>query len=171
MSTRSAATLGPSGRMALSGAVLADALEAQLTADERQEIATIPARYVEHALADEWAAVATLYHREAIQMMPDAPAAQGREAIRAALARQLGSEGGFRLAEFNVAIAEAELLGEIIFVRAHYRLVVEPLGTDEGCVRQEGPYVNLLRQDADGTWRIWRQFVGRAHPSIAPEWR
>ena len=171
MSAQSGLTLGSSGRMARSGADLAETLQGQFTADECQEIATLPKRYVVHALADDWAAVASLYHPAAIQMMPDAPAAQGRDAIRTALARQLGSEGGFRLVEFMVDIAEAELLGETIYVRAHYRLVVEPLGTDEGSVRQEGPYVNLLRKDADGTWRIWRQFVGRAHPSIAPDMR
>jgi uncharacterized protein (TIGR02246 family) len=171
MSTQSGVTLGPSGRLARSRAALTEALGGQLTADERREIATIPKRYVEHALADDRGAVAILYHPEAIQMMPDAPAAQGRDAIRTALARQLGSEGGFRLVEFIVDITEAKLLGEITYVRAHYRLVVEPLGTDEGCVRQEGPYVNLLRQDADGTWRIWHQFVGRAHPSNAPDMR
>jgi len=119
---------------------------------------------VDRALAADWDAVAQLYHREALQLMPDAPPVVGRAAIRAALARQLGSDGGVRLTAFGVAIAEAELLGDTVYVRAHYRLAVAPLGAASDTLRQEGPYVNLLCRGADGTWRIWRQFVGRAHP-------
>jgi uncharacterized protein (TIGR02246 family) len=165
MPTNPNSTITPNARL---GAALADALEGQLPADECQQIATIPERYVEHALADDWASLAQLYHPDALQLMPDAPPVEGRAAIRAALARQLGSEGGARLTAFSVAIAEAELLGDTVYVRAHYRLAVAPPGAS-GTVRQEGPYVNLLCRDADGTWRIWRQFVGRAHPPAGPE--
>lgn len=100
--------------------------------------------------------------------MPDAPPAEGREAIRAALARQLGLEGGARLTAFSVAIAEAELLGDTVYVRAHYRLAVASLG-GSGTVQQDGRYEYLLCRDADDTWRIWRQFVGRAHPLAGAE--
>lgn len=93
-----------------SGTALADALKGQLPADECRQIATIPERYVNRALADDWTAVAQLYHREALQLLPDAPPVEGRAAIGAALARQLGAEGGVRLTAFSVAIAEAELL-------------------------------------------------------------
>ncbi len=152
---------------AQSGAALADALAGQLPAHECRQIAAIPERYVDHALADDWEAVAQLYHPEALQLMPDAPPAEGRAAIRAELARQLGAEGGARLTAFSVAIAEAELLGDTVYVRAHYRLAVAPPGA-AGTVGQEGPYVNLLCRDEGGTWRIWRQFVGRAHPRDGP---
>ena len=47
---------------ARSGAALADALEGQLPTDECRQFATIPERYVEHALADDWASLAQLYH-------------------------------------------------------------------------------------------------------------
>ena len=153
---------------ARSGATLAKALEGQLPADECRQIATIPERYVEHAHADDWAAVANLYHPEALRLMPDVPPAEGREAIRAAMARLLGSAGGVRLAEFDVAIAEAELLDETVYVRAEYRLIRKPLGAPGDSFSLAGPYVNHLRRDPHGTWRIWRQFVGRAHPIAGP---
>ncbi len=154
-------------RKARSGAALADALEGQLPAGDCRPIATIPERYVQHALADDWAAVAQLYHPEALQLMPDAPSVEGRAAIRAALARQLGAEGGVRLTAFSIAIAEAELLGDTVHVRAHYRLAVAPLGAAR-TVQQEGPHLNLLCRDRGGTWRIWRQLVGRPHPLAGP---
>lgn len=150
-----------------SGTALADALKGQLPADECRQIATIPERYVNRALADDWTAVAQLYHPEALQILPDAPPVEGRAAIGAAIARQLGAEGGVRLTAFSVAIAEAELLGDTVYVRADYRLAVAPLGA-AGTGQQEGPYVNLLCRDEGGTWRIWRQIVGRAHPLSGP---
>lgn len=39
---------------------------------------------MEHALAGDWDAVAVLYHEDAIQVLPDTPPVQGRDAIRAA---------------------------------------------------------------------------------------
>ena len=149
-------------------AALAEAPVAGLSPEERRQIAAIPEEYVERALAGDWQGVADLYHPEAIQVLPDTPPAEGRDAIRDALAGLLGTEGGVRLTDFSVDLHETEVLGEAIFVQATYRFEVELLGRAEGSLEQHGPYANLLRPDADGTWRIWRQFVGRAHPPLGP---
>lgn len=137
-------------------------------AEIRQQIATIPEAYVERALAGDWDAVVRLYHQEAVQLLPDAPPVEGRDAIRGTLARLLGADGGVKLTDFSVEIEGAEMLGEAIYVQARYQFEVEPLGEGKGAVRQHGAYVNILRQDAAGDWRIWRQFVNRAHPPRGP---
>jgi hypothetical protein len=81
----------------------------------------------------------------------------------------LGAGGGVRLTDFSVDLHESEVLGEAIFVQPTYSFEVELLGGTEGSLQQHGPYANILRPDADGTWRIWRQFVGRAHPPVAEQ--
>ena len=101
----------------------------------------------------------------AIQMPPDQPEVKGREAIRDALSRTFGSEAGAKLEEFSVSVKEAEGIGSLIFVRAAYQLRMS-LKTGQGDINleQHGPYINILRKDEEGHWRIYRQIYSRNHP-------
>jgi ketosteroid isomerase-like protein len=141
-----------------------------LSAEDRQEIPTIPERFVERALAGDWDGVAKLYHPAAVQMPPDQPAVEGREAIRHALSRTFGAEGGVRLEELSLSIREAEGIGNLVYVWASYRLKMSvTMGSGEVNIEQHGPYVNILRRDEEGHWRIYRQIYNRDHPpGIAP---
>lgn len=131
---------------------------------DRQQIATIPEKFVKCVLDGDWDGVAALYHPAAIQMPPDEPPVEGREAIRHALSRTLGAEGGVRLGEFAVSIREAEGSGGLVWVRAAYRLAMSvTIGHEEVSIEQHGPYINILRRDEEGQWRIYRQIYGRDH--------
>jgi ketosteroid isomerase-like protein len=142
-----------------------ESLLMDLKPGDRQEIATIPERFVKRALNGDWDGVAELYHPAAIHMPPDQPAVEGREAIRHALSRTLGDEGGVRLEDFSVSIREAEGIGDLVYVRATYRLKISVTVGDEGkSIEQQGPYINILRRDEEGHWRIYRQMYGRDHP-------
>lgn len=168
MRTNYCLTIGAFALLVSPATSLAGSPGGELAADVREEIATIPEVYVERALAGDWDGVSELYHQEAIQILPDAPPVEGRKQIRGALARMFGTEGGVRLTDFSVDIAETEVLGETVYVQATYRFDVERLGDPGASVEQHGLYMNILRQDADGVWRIWRQFVNRAHPPVGP---
>jgi ketosteroid isomerase-like protein len=140
-----------------------------LRAEDRQEIATIPERFVERALAADWDGVAELYHPAAIQMPPDQPAVEGREAIRHALSRTFGAEGGVRLEAFSVSVREAEGIADLVYVRAAYRLKMSvAVGDEAHTIEQHGPYINILRRDETGRWRIYRQIYSRDHPPCTP---
>jgi ketosteroid isomerase-like protein len=142
-----------------------ESLLPNLKIEDRQEIATIPDRFVKRALGGDWDGVAELYHSAAIQMPPDQPAVEGREAIRHALSRTLGAEGGVKLEDFSVNVHEAEGIGDLVFVRATYRLKMSvAAGAEEIAIEQRGPYINILRQNEAGRWRIYRQMYGRDHP-------
>lgn len=143
-----------------------ESLLTDLNPADRKEIATIPERFVKRALDGDWQGVAELYHPAAIQMPPDQPAVEGREQIRRALSRTLGAEGGVRLEEFSVSIREAEGIGDVVYVRAAYQLKISvPFGDEERSIEQHGPYINILRQDEEGNWRIYRQIYSRDHPA------
>jgi uncharacterized protein (TIGR02246 family) len=142
-----------------------ESLLADFDAEDRREIATIPDRFVKRALDGDWDGVAELYHPDAIQLPPDQPAVEGREAIRHALSRTFGAEGGVRLENFSVNVLEAAGGGELIFVRAAYHVKMSvQMGDQEISLEQRGPYVNILRRDAERHWRIYRQIYGRNHP-------
>lgn len=146
-----------------------ESLLSGLSPADRKEIPTIPERYVKRALDGDWEGVAELYHPDAIQMPPDQPAVEGREAIRQALSRTLGAAGGVSLEEFSLSIQEAEGVGDLVYVRAAYRLKASvTVGSEVAGVELHGPYVNLLRRDDGGSWRIYRQIYGRDHPVAMP---
>lgn len=139
------------------------------SAKDRQEIPTIPERFVDRALEGDWDGVAELYHPDAIQMPPDQPAVEGREAIRHALSRTLGAEGGVRLEDLSLAIREAEGTGDFVYVWAEYRIKMSvTVGGEEVSIEQHGPYINILRRDEEGRWRIYRQVYNRYHPPRTP---
>lgn len=146
-----------------------ESLLAGLSAEDRQEIPTIPEKFVKQALDGDWDGVADLYHPDAVQMPPDQPAVEGREAIRDALSRTLGVEGGVKLEDFSVSIREAAGIGDLVYVRATYRMKISAtVDGEEISVEQHGPYVNILRRDERGRWRIYRQIYGRDHPAPMP---
>ncbi len=168
MWTRHPVIIGVLALSMSSGASLAGSTVGDSTGELPQEIAAIPEIYVERALAGDWDAVSQLYHEEAIQVLPDSLPVEGRQAIRDALAQLFGSDGGLQLTDFSVDILEAETLGETVYVKATYDFEVELLGGTGESVQQHGSYVNILRQDAQDTWLIWRQFVNRSHPAVGP---
>lgn len=146
-----------------------ESLLAGLSAEDRQEIPTIPERFVERALDGDWDGVAELYHPDAIQMPPDQPAVEGRDAIRHALSRTLGAEGGVKLEDFSLSIREAEAIGDLVYVRAAYHLKMSvTIDREEISIEQQGPYINILRRDEEGRWRIYRQIYNRDHPPCIP---
>lgn len=142
-----------------------DSLLAEFSVEDREEIASIPERFVQRALRADWDGVAELYHPAAIQMPPDQAEVEGREAIRHALSRTLGAEGGVRLQDFSVSIREAEGIADRVYVRAAYHLKMQ-VTTDDGVrsIDQRGPYINILGRDEEGHWRIYRQIYSRDHP-------
>lgn len=168
MWTKLPAIIGVSALLMPTGGSLAGTTDGGSAADPWRDIAAIPEIYVERALAGDWDAVSELYHEEAIQLLPDVPPVEGRDAIRGVLAQMFGAEGGVELTDFSVDIRESEILGETVYVRATYQFEVDLLGGAGDSVQQHGAYVNILRQDAQETWLIWRQFVNRAHPPVGP---
>lgn len=141
----------------------------KLPADTRAALERIPKAFVERALAADWEGVAELYHEDAIQMPPDAPRVEGRAAIRETLAHTLGRAGGVELDHFSVDVQEAEGAGELVYVGAAYRLsgTMTVEGRDVP-FEQVGSYVNILRRDEAGEWRIYRQIYNRDHPLRDP---
>ena len=95
--------------------------------------------------AKDWDALAALYTEDAVMMAPDAPAIEGRAAIR----------------EFFVAFPPVESMqlnqievegrGDLAFVRGAFTMTLE---SDEGPVEQVGKYLEIRRREADGVWRL-----------------
>lgn len=102
--------------------------------------------------------VADLYTEDAMAAFSDGPVLSGGAAIEAALTA--GMVPGTQLAIHDVGTLP---LGEGWAVDGGWYAVT---ASDGGAVVQSGAYLNLLRQEADGSWKIHRM-VSNAQPPAA----
>jgi len=99
--------------------------------------------------AGDAAGVAAIYLPDAHLLPPDAAPVEGREAIQQFIAGFLGA--------YHVAIAvsadEIEGRGDLAYARGHYTMEGTPKAAGTPPLREEGKFLEVLRRQADGTWR------------------
>lgn len=98
-------------------------------------------------LAGDWDAAAALFADDAVFMMPDRPALEGKAAWRASVAAMQPT-----VHALTVQVAEIEGRGDLAYTRGTYSETVS-VGTNEP-VDFEGKYVWILRKQADGSWLL-----------------
>ncbi|NIR43772.1 MAG: DUF4440 domain-containing protein [Gemmatimonadetes bacterium] len=97
--------------------------------------------------ANDWPMFATLYAEDAVVMPPNAPAVQGRAAIREL------AEGWPTVASFGATVEEIDGCRDLAFVRGNYSLSVRPEGAPAP-LDDTGKYVEIWRRQSDGSWLI-----------------
>ena len=132
-------------------------------ASNQAEIATavndIRGAYKAALNAGDATAVAALFTDDAVSMPPDAPAAVGKEAIQSNL------EARFNQFKFDVTITQAEAVaaGDWAFSRGTYTVKATPKGAGEA-MENTGKYLDVLRQQPDGSWKIARHIWNTDKP-------
>ncbi len=96
--------------------------------------------------ASDWAALAALYTEDAVFMAPNAPAVEGRAAIRAWLEP-------FPPIEYEGTVVEIDGRGDLAFVRGNYSETYTVEGAPEP-IHHAGKYVEIWRRQPDGSWLI-----------------
>jgi uncharacterized protein (TIGR02246 family) len=102
---------------------------------------------IEADLAGDWDAAAALFADDAVFMMPDRPALEGKPAWRAMVDAMQPT-----VQALTVDVAEIEGRGDLAYVRGTYSETLsfgenEPLDLD-------GKYVWVLEKQADGSWLV-----------------
>ena len=128
-------------------------------ADDRSMILELEERYIAATNASDLMEFDDLYAEDAILMMPDRPAVQGREAIVAHY-REF-----FRSIKARIAsvVAEVEVFETIIYARGAFNYSMAPKMGGEAIV-MKGKFVNLYKKDEMDEWRIWRNINNIDHP-------
>jgi ketosteroid isomerase-like protein len=97
---------------------------------------------------------------DGIYMWPGAPAIEGHAALRKWFEERFAR---FEV-EFESESLELEIIGEWAFERGRSVARIRP--RTGGPVRTvRGKYLNILRRQADGTWRIARRIRNPDHPT------
>jgi len=101
------------------------------------------------AAAGDAAGVAAIYLPDARVLPPNAPAVQGRDAIQ----KLWGGLLDAYQVKFDVSADEVEGRGDLAYARGHYTLDGTPKAKGVPPLHDQGKFLEILRRQADGTWR------------------
>jgi uncharacterized protein (TIGR02246 family) len=115
--------------------------------------------YVAAENSGDSAALAALFTSDAVLMPANAPAASGKEAIQSYFQ---GQNSQF---SFELAVSQAEVLaaGDWVFSRGTFTAKVTPKAGGDA-IEDSGKYLNVLRQEPDGSWKIARHIWNSDQP-------
>ena len=123
-----------------------------LSEQDQAAIRKLDVDYVKMVTAekpDSNAAVDLIYAEDAKVLMPNMPASEGRQAIKAASAQMPP------LKEFKLDIVSLEGRGDLAYEYGTYGTAAVPPGSSVP-VTDKGKYVAVWKKQADGTWKIIR---------------
>jgi uncharacterized protein (TIGR02246 family) len=123
---------------------------AALTAEDIAAIRATDSAFARTMGAGNAAGVAAGYLPDAHLLPPDALPVKGREAIQQYFAGLLDA--------YHVTIVvssdEIEGRGDLAYARGHYTLEGTPTAAGAAPLREEGKFLEVLRRQPDGTWRL-----------------
>ena len=109
--------------------------------------------------AGDAAAVAALFTDDAVGMLPNAPAAMGKEAIQSNL------QSRFDQFTYELVNSQGEAVGagNWAFSRGAYTLKATPKAGGKA-IEDSGKYLNILERQSDGSWKIARHIWNSDKP-------
>jgi len=107
--------------------------------------------------ADRWIAQ---WAENGVQMPPNMPPRVGRETIYTAVS---GFLSNFTYTEFVIENEDVEVNGDLAFARGTYAAAFVAKAGGEP-TQIEGKYMTILRQQADGSWKLYRDIFNSNVP-------
>ncbi len=96
----------------------------------------------------DWDAWIDVFTEDAVRMPPNITIIEGREAIRAR------AEASQPFTSFTVTPLEIDGLGDLAFARGTFTSTRAPEDADP--ITESGKFIQILRKQPDGSWRIFR---------------
>ena len=113
----------------------------------KQAFKNSDAAYAKAFNAGKTAQVAALYSRDALFLMPDAPAFKGRKGVQTQV--QASLDGGWRNIKFKTIRSGSG--GDLAF---NIGQVSYEQASASGTTKVKGKYLDVYRRQADGSWKI-----------------
>jgi uncharacterized protein (TIGR02246 family) len=137
-----------------------------LSDDDVAAIISLRDRWVQAELEGDWDAWATLLTEDAVQMPPNHSAIEGRTAIKA------WAETFPTITDVAFTPIETNGRDGLAYIRGTYSITIMAEGMPEP-VTDSGSYVQILRKQPDGSWRvaigIWNSDLPLAEQGSAVE--
>jgi uncharacterized protein (TIGR02246 family) len=120
----------------------------QLSEEDVASIKQVSRTLVKTYQAGDWDAWIEVFTEDAMRMPPNRTILEGREAIRAS------SEAFQPVTSFTVTPLEIDGLGDLAFARGTFTHTRAPEDADP--ITESGKFIQILRKQPDGSWRIFR---------------
>lgn len=128
---------------------------------DRAAIGQVRESYRQAVLATDPAAIASVYTADGVEMPPNMPLVQGRDAI------QRRNEPLAQVTEFQITPMETTGHGDVAFDRGSYTFTGRVEGMPEA-IADTGKYLVIARKQPDGSWliarAIWNSDLAAAMP-------
>lgn len=130
------------------------------TAADRQALEAMAEEWQQAANADDAAAVAALYTRDAM-FVSSTGSAEGPQAIQQMLGESFQQAG-----ELEITPGEVSMSGDVAWGNGTFSQTVTAGGAEQTV---EGDYLVVVLRQPDGTWKIARHFSVTSPPEGPPE--
>lgn len=120
-------------------------------------ITTMNADYEAGFNADDAAAVASMFAADAIRLEPNQEAVRGTAGIEEALTRAVAMTSDLKLTNVEYGAS-----GDLAYQIGTYSVTIEPDGAE--AYADEGPFIVILKQGEDGSWKIQAQIFNSSLP-------
>jgi uncharacterized protein (TIGR02246 family) len=130
-----------------------------------QAIKDTEAAWVKDAATRDVEKFAAYYTEDASVLLPNAPAFNGKEAIRGAL-KPVISDPNFAL-NFAATRVDVAKSGELAYAQGAYTMTTSDPNT-HAPVTEKGKYLTVYRKQADGNWKAVADTVMSDAPPPAP---
>lgn len=124
------------------------AASAELSDADVAAIEALAASYRDALIAGDWEAISALYTEDAVQMPPNAPAIQGREAIHAH-----NQEEAVQVSAFENPPTEIVGRADLAYARGTYSITMN-MGEMMEPMSEDGKYVVITRKQPDDSWLV-----------------
>ncbi|MCB8933037.1 MAG: SgcJ/EcaC family oxidoreductase [Fimbriimonadaceae bacterium] len=128
-----------------------------ITAEDKAAIESLSNSFGEAMKAGDWDTLAAAYAEDAIMYPPDAPAVNGREAIKKSFSEFPPVK------DFVAEIHEIDGYGDLAFLRGSAVLTMTTPDGKEA--KAAGKYIEIYRKQSDGKWLMVRDIYNMDAPS------
>jgi len=127
----------------------------------RQAIEAVNAQFTASLKAGDIEALVSHYDAEAMVLPPNMPAARGAAGIREAFSGMLSA---MTITEFTLTTHEVHVAGNMAIETGAYAMTSQPPQGGGPATPDTGKFVVVWRQQADGSWKLFRDIFNSDLP-------
>jgi uncharacterized protein (TIGR02246 family) len=130
----------------------------------RQAIESVNAQFASGLKAADAATLVGYYDPEGMVLPPNAPGARGTAAIQEGLSGMLAA---MTITDFTLTTQDVHVAGNLAVETGAFTMTSQPKDGSAPATTDTGKYVVVWRQQADGSWKLFRDIFNSDNPPPA----
>lgn len=135
---------------------------AEDTSADVESIEQVRDEFVRATNAADVESLVALFTEDAMRMPPDEPVVSGSDEIRRDIQTRL-QQGSL---EISIPVDETRIIGDHAYSRGTYQIMITL--ADGSTVEENGSWVNVMKRQEEGDWKIYLNIWNRDHAPVTP---